>query len=89
MSGARTGVALVVGSSLLATTAAVGADGEGPRLKFRDKGPACMCVGGLTEEDIRRSRRQRTETDGRRDRLRLEWLDGEKAGVESKPRGEE
>jgi hypothetical protein len=33
------------------------------KLKFRDRGPVCMCVGGLTEEDIKAGRVPRTADD--------------------------
>lgn len=33
------------------------------KLKFRDRGPVCMCVGGLTEEDIKAGRVPRAADD--------------------------
>ncbi len=32
---------------------------EGPRLKFKKKGPVCMCGDGLDEKDIRAAQRLR------------------------------
>lgn len=61
---------------------------DGPRLKFRNKGPTCMCVGGLSEEDIRRAERLRMETGERRGPTGLERLDGN-AVIDNNQRGDD
>jgi len=60
------------------STAAVA---DKPRLKFKGKGPVCMCAnGGLTEDDIRRAneaRQSRLEsTRGQQDRQNTEGRGG-------------
>jgi len=35
------------------------------KLKFRDRGPVCMCVGGLTEADIKAGRVTQSAADRR------------------------
>jgi hypothetical protein len=34
---------------------------DGPRLKFKKKGPVCMCSGGLSEKDILLAQRLRKQ----------------------------
>lgn len=41
----------------LAATSAIAAEAQ-PRLKYRAKGPVCMCASGLGEEEIRRGMAQ-------------------------------
>lgn len=60
---------VTIGSLVIAlfSTFTVAAQADGPRLKFKGKGPVCMCSGdGLTEEDIRRAREARKS---QRDRI--------------------
>ncbi|SCZ58009.1 hypothetical protein [Thiohalomonas denitrificans] len=87
MNGRLAGVALVAGFSLLVTTTVVAAEEGERRLKFRDRGPACMCTGGLSEEDIRRAERQRKEP-GERRSGGTKRLDGENTGTDEKQRGD-
>lgn len=45
---------------LLSVTLSTAAVADKPRLKFKGKGPVCMCAnGGLTEEDISRANEAR------------------------------
>lgn len=50
-----TGIVTVMLS--LAATSAIAAETQ-PRLKYRAKGPVCMCASGLSEEEIRRGMAQ-------------------------------
>ncbi|WP_303907794.1 hypothetical protein [Thiohalomonas denitrificans] len=89
MNGRLVGVALVTGFGLLVMTTVVAAEEGERRLKFRERGPACMCVGGLSEDDIRRAERQRKEPDERRSGSGTKRIDGENAGTEEKQRGDD
>lgn len=53
-----TGIMMVMLS--LAATSAIAAEAAEtqPRLKYRAKGPVCMCASGLSEEEIRRGMAQ-------------------------------
>jgi len=77
---------LVTGVLLLAATTISAKEEREPRLKFRDKGPTCMCVGGLSEEDIRRAQRRKEESGALRDSQGFERLDGAESNIE-KERG--
>lgn len=60
---------VTIGSLVIALFSAfsVAAQADGPRLKFKGKGPVCMCSGdGLSEEDILRAREARKS---QRDRI--------------------
>lgn len=37
------------------------AESRSPRLKFRSRGPACMCLSGLSEADIQAAQSRRDE----------------------------
>ncbi|MDZ7662405.1 hypothetical protein [Thiohalophilus sp.] len=52
---------LVTGcAAVMFATLSTAAEADGPRLKFKGKGPVCMCAnGGLTEDDIRRANEAR------------------------------
>jgi len=46
--------------AVMFATLSTAAEADKPRLKFKGKGPVCMCAnGGLTEEDIRRANEAR------------------------------
>lgn len=56
---------MTIGSLVIAlfATLSAAAQADGPRLKFKGKGPVCMCSGdGLSEADIRRAEEARNRS---------------------------
>jgi len=74
---------------LLSPVGGVAVADEGPELKFRDRGPTCMCVGGLSEEDIRRSQRREDGAENPPEDSALDDNGGIKDMGIDKPRGEQ
>jgi hypothetical protein len=87
-----TGLSSVVALALVLSAASVDAvASDKPRLKFKSKGPTCMCASGMSEADISKAMAERfAKSEGAQlDTLdaRPETRDEQKGGVdEAQPR---
>lgn len=79
---------LTVGLAMLFASGTLAGE-ETPRLKFRDRGPACMCAGGLSEEDIRRAERRRRPAAGEFEDSRTDSSNNENVGIDRNRRGDQ
>jgi len=86
------GLSAVVALALVFSAASVGAvASDKPRLKFKSKGPTCMCASGMSEADISKAMAERfAKSEGAQlDTLdaRPKTRDEQKGGVdEAQPR---